>query len=70
MEVEGCSLRLRPEGEGSRGKKMPYSDFSICYTAEKMNMMKKREVNLTSPSRDIVPQRLRFTYNCIGSLNH
>ena len=31
--------------------------------------MQKREVNLTSPSRDIVPQRLRFTYNCIGSLN-
>ena len=30
MEVEGCSLRLRPEG-GVEG----YSDFSICYRAEK-----------------------------------
>ena len=49
---------------------MPYSDFSICYRAGKTNKMKKREVNLTSPSLDIVPQRLRFTYNCIGSLNH
>ena len=34
MEVEGCSLRLRPEG-GGRGVKMPYSDFSICYRAGK-----------------------------------
>ena len=33
MEVEGCSLRLRPEG--GRGAKMPYSDFSICYRAGK-----------------------------------
>ena len=49
---------------------MPYSDFSICYRAGKNEQdAKKREVNLTSPSRDIVPQRLRFTYNCIGSLN-
>ena len=29
---------------------------------------KKRDVNLTSPSQDIAPQRLRFTYNCIGRL--
>ena len=49
---------------------MPYSDFSICYRAGKNEQDKKREVNLTSPSRNIVPQRLRFTYNYIGSLNH
>ena len=49
---------------------MPYSDFSICYRAGKNEQDEKREVNLTSPSRDIVPQRLRFTYNCIRSLNH
>ena len=49
---------------------MPYSDFSICYRAgKKRTRCKKWEVNLTSPSRDIVPQRLRFTDNCIGSLN-
>ena len=48
---------------------MPYSDFSICYRAGKNEPDAKWEVNLTSPSRDIVPQRLRFTYNCIGSLN-
>ena len=45
---------------------MPYSDFSICYRAGKNQQDAK---NGTSPSRDIVPQRLRFTYNCIGSLN-
>ena len=70
MEVEGCSLRLRPEGGGSRGKKCPILIFQYVIELEKTNKMKKREVNLTSPSRDIVPQRLRFTYNCIGSLNH
>ena len=35
---------------------------------EKRTKCKKREVNLTSPSRDIVLQRLRFTCNCKGSL--
>ena len=71
MEVEGCSLRLRPErGGGSRGKKYPILIFQYVIELEKMNKVKKREVNLTSPSRDIVPQRLRFPYNCIGSLNH
>ena len=71
MEVEGCSLRLRPEGGGgSRGKKCLILIFQYVIELEKTNKMKKREVNLTSPSRDIVPQRLRFTYNCIGSLNH
>ena len=69
MEVEGCSLRLRPEG-GSRGKKCPILIFQYVIELEKTNKMKKREVNLTSPSRDIVPQRLRFAYNCIGSVNH
>ena len=48
---------------------MPYSDFSIVIELEKKNKMQKRKINLTSPSRDIVSQRLRFTYNCIGSLN-
>ena len=49
---------------------MPCSDFSIYYRVGKNEQdAKKREVNMTSPSRDIVPQRLRFTYNCIGSLN-
>ena len=44
---------------------MRYSDFSICYRAGKNEQdAKKREVFI-SPSRDIVPQRLRFTYNCI-----
>ena len=63
-------LLLRPEGAGDRGVKMPYFDFSICYKAgKKTNKMQKREVNLTSPSRDIVPQRLGFTCNCTGSLN-
>ena len=63
-------LKLRPEREVSRGKKMPYSDFSIFYRAgKKRTRCKKREVNLTFPSRDIVPQRLRFTDNCIGSRN-
>ena len=27
VEVEGCSLRLRPEGGGSRGKKCPILIF-------------------------------------------
>ena len=67
MEVEGCTLRLRPE-VGSRSKKCLI--FLYVIELEKTNNMKKREVNLTSPSRDIVPQRLRFTYNCIESLNH
>ena len=49
---------------------MAYFDFSICYRAGKNEQdAKKWEVNLTSPSRDIVPQRLGFTCNCIGSLN-
>ena len=49
---------------------MRYFDFSICYRAgKKRTRCKKREVNLTFPSRDIVPQRLGFTCNCIGSLN-
>ena len=70
MEVEGCSLRLRPKGGGSRGKKCPILIFQYVIDLEKTNKMKRREVNLTSPSRDIVPQMLRFTYNCIGSLNY
>ena len=51
MEVEGCSLRLRPEG-GSRGKKCPILIFQYVIELEKTNEMKKREVNLTSPSRE------------------
>ena len=43
---------------------MPYFNFSICYRAGKNEEdAKKREVNLTSPSRDIAPQRLGFTCN-------
>ena len=56
-------------GRGGSRVKRPYSDFLTCYRAEKTNKMQKREVNLTSTSRDIVPQRLRFTYNCIGTRN-
>ena len=67
--LRGCILRLRPEGR-SRGKKCPILIFQYAIELEKTNKMKKREVNLTSPSRDIMPQRLRFAYNCIGSLNH
>ena len=59
---------LRPEG-GSRGKKCPILIFQYVIELEKTNKMLKREVNLTFPSRDIVPQRLGFTCNCIGSLN-
>ena len=54
---------------GSRGKKCHILIFQYVIELEKTNKMQKREVNLTSPYRDIVPQRLRFTYNCIGSLN-
>ena len=44
--------------------------FQYVIELEKTNKMQKRQkVNLTSPSRDIVPQRLGFTCNCIGSLN-
>ena len=53
-----------------RGKKCPILISQYVIELEKTNKMKNREVNLTSPSRDIVPQRLRFTYDCIGSLNH
>ena len=59
---------LRPEG-GSKDKKCPILIFQYVTELEKTNKIRKREVNLTSPSRDIVPQSLRFTYNCIGSLN-
>ena len=34
LSLERHKFTLRPEG-GSRGKKMPYSDFSICYRAGK-----------------------------------
>ena len=61
---------LRLTGLRWRGKKCPILIFQYVIELEKTNKMKKREVNLTSPSRDIVPQKLRFTYNCIGSLNH
>ena len=47
---------------------MPYFDFSICYRAGSNEPNAKREVNLTSPSRDIAPQMLGFTCNCKGSL--
>ena len=59
------------KARGGRGVKMPYFDFSICYRAGKNEQDAKKQVNLTSPSRDIVPQRLGFTCNCIliGSLN-
>ena len=36
MEVEGCSLRLRPEGGGaSRGKKCPILIFQYVIELEK-----------------------------------
>ena len=56
---------------GSRGKKCPILIFQYVIELEKTNKIQKTEVNLTSPSRDIVPQRLGFTCNCIliGSLN-
>ena len=58
-----------PEG-GSRGKKCPILIFQYVIELEKNEQdAKKREVNLTSPSQDIVPQRLGFTCNCIESLN-
>ena len=48
---------------------MPYFDFSICYRAGRNETNgKKREVDLTSPSGDIAPQRLGFTCICKGSL--
>ena len=63
-------IKLRPEGGGSRGvKKFTILIFQYAIELEKTNKMQKRDVNLTSPSRDIVPQRLGFTFNCIGSLN-
>ena len=59
---------MGPE-EGVEGSKMSYFDFSICYRAEQNEQnAKKREVNLTPPSRDIVPQSLGFTRNCKGSM--
>ena len=49
---------------------MPYFDFfQYVIELEKRTRCKKREINLTFPSRDIVPQRLEFTCNYIGSLN-
>ena len=60
---------VKARGGRVEALKMPYFDFSICYKAEKKRTKcKKLEVNLTSPSRDIVPQRLGFTCNCEGSL--
>ena len=41
MEVEVCSLRLRPEGGGSRGKKCPILIFQYVIELEKTNKMKK-----------------------------
>ena len=55
---------------GSKGKKCPILIFQyVIELKKKRTRCKKREVDLTSPSRDIVPQRLGFTCNCIGSLS-
>ena len=41
MEVKGCSLRLRPDEGGSRGKKCPILIFQYVIVLEKTNKMQK-----------------------------
>ena len=49
--------------------KVPLPPKITTVSWKKRKTCKKREVNLTSPSQDIVPQSLGFTCNCIRSLN-